>query len=133
MAQKIPLNEITQIADFFVIVHHVRGRIRIRANLKNLERAKTWAQNTELRQFLADSHSNDTQTIGTQEMIIALLKRLNAIKEIKVNALIGSATITYDANLFEPNLWESWVKKERLEEITAKLNDFSQDIDIREA
>ena len=38
MAQKIPLNEITQIADFFVIVHHVRGRIRIRANLKNLER-----------------------------------------------------------------------------------------------
>lgn len=131
MAQKIPLNEITQIADFFVIVHHVRGRIRIRANLKNLERAKTWAQNTELRQFLADSHSNDTQTIGTQEMIIALLKRLNAIKEIKVNALIGSATITYDANLFEPNLWESWVKKERLEEITAKLNDFSQD--IREA
>ena len=80
---------------------------------------------------MADSHSNDTQTIGTQEMIIALLKRLNAIKEIKVNALIGSATITYDANLFEPNLWESWVKKERLEEITAKLNDFSQD--IREA
>lgn len=123
MAQKIPLSEITQIADFFVIVHHVRGRIRIRANLKNLSKAKAWAQNTELRQFLVDSHSNDTQ-----EMIIALLKRLSAIKEIKVNALIGSATITYDANLFEPNLWESWVKKERLEEITAKLNDFSQDI-----
>ncbi|RDU54595.1 hypothetical protein CQA49_04635 [Helicobacter sp. MIT 00-7814] len=128
MAQKIPLSEITQIADFFVIVHHVRGRIRIRANLKNLSKAKAWAQNTKLRQFLADSHSNDMQANGTQAMIIALLKRLSAIKEIKVNALIGSATITYDANLFEPNLWESWVKKERLEEITAKLNDFSQDI-----
>ncbi|MGI0406406.1 HMA2 domain-containing protein [Helicobacter himalayensis] len=128
MAQKIPLSEITQIADFFVIVHHLRGRIRIRANLKNLDKAKVWAQNTNLRHFLTDSQSNDMRANDTQEMIIALLKRLRAIKEIKVNALIGSATITYDANLFEPNLWESWVKKERLEEITAKLNDFSRDI-----
>ncbi len=128
MVQKISLSEITQIADFFVIAHHLRGRIRIRANLKNLDEAKVWAQNTNLRHFLTDSQSNDMRANDMQEMIIALLKRLRAIKEIKVNALIGSATITYDANLFEPNLWESWVKKERLEEITAKLNDFSQDI-----
>lgn len=122
--QSIPLQEVTQVADFFVIVHHIPGRIRIRANLKNLSLAKKWAQTTELREFLKLKGIDSAESSDTQTLVISLLERIKAVQSIKVNTLIGSATICYDKNLFAPYLWESWVKKERLDEITAKLNDF---------
>lgn len=122
--RSIPLQEVAQVADFFIIVHHIPGRIRIRANLKNLLLAKKWAQTTELREFLQLKDFDSGDSSDTHTLIISLLERIKAVQSIKVNMLIGSATICYDKNLFAPYLWESWIKKERLDEITAKLNDF---------
>lgn len=113
---EISYNDIEQIADFFHIVHHIPGRIRIRANISALPAAKQWAHHTPLRALLPDS-----QDI-TQEIVFTLLKRIPAIQDIKINAIVGSATIHYDKTQFEPSLWESWVKKEDLQTLHRTLN-----------
>ncbi|ETD23291.1 hypothetical protein [Helicobacter macacae] len=118
---KIPMEDITQVAEFFSIVHHIPGRIRIRVNVSKLPAIKKWAKETTLREVLPANEEGES-------FIITLLQSLPAVKNIKVNAIVGSATIEYDKNLFEPNLWESWVKKKNLAQIEAKLNEFSQNL-----
>lgn len=119
---KISIEDITQVAEFFNIVHHIPGRIRIRVNITKISAIKQWAQNTKLREFLGEGEANE-------KFIITLLQKLPAVKNIKVNAIIGSATIEYDKNLFEPRLWESWVKKENLAEIESCLNELLDGLD----
>lgn len=118
---KIPIEDITQVAEFFSIVHHIPGRIRIRVNVAKLPAIKKWAKETTLREILPANEEGES-------FIITLLQSLPAVKNIKVNAIVGSATIKYDKNLFEPSLWESWVKKENLAQIKSKLNEFSQNL-----
>lgn len=116
---KISMDDITQVAEFFSIVHHIPGRIRIRVNISKLPTIKRWANETNLRTFLPNNDEN---------LIIAFLQSLPAVKNIKVNAIVGSATIEYDKNLFPPSLWESWVNKEKLEAIQTQLNEMLQSV-----
>lgn len=117
----ILIEDVTQVAEFFSIIHHIPGRIRIRVNVAKLPAIKKWAKETKLREILGENES--------ENFIITLLKSIPAVKNIKVNAIVGSATIEYDNNLFTPNLWECWVKKENLDEICAKLNEFSSHLE----
>lgn len=118
---QISLADISQVAEFFSIVHHIPGRIRIRVNVAKIPAIKKWAQSTNLRKFLPNN--------ADENLIIALLQSIPAVKNIKVNALIGSATIEYDKTLFAPNLWENWVQKENLVEIECCLNQMLQNLD----
>lgn len=117
---QITMADITQVAEFFSIVHHIPGRIRIRINITKLPAIKKWAKETPLREILPQNES--------ENFIITLLQNLPAVKNIKVNAIVGSATIEYDKAIFEPSLWECWVKKENLEAICAKLNEMAQNL-----
>ena len=131
--QTIPLQDIVQVAEFFSIVHHIPGRIRIRVNVSKLPAIKKWAEQTSLREILsakeAKQGDRSDEGKGGENFIITLLQSLPAVKTIKVNAIVGSATIEYDKALFAPSLWENWVQKENLEEICAKLNEFSTHLD----
>lgn len=118
--KQISIDDITQVAEFFSIVHHIPGRIRIRINITKLPAIKKWAKETPLREILPQNES--------ENFIITLLQNLPAVKNIKVNAIVGSATIEYDKNLFAPSLWECWAKKENLEAICAKLNEMAQNL-----
>lgn len=113
---QISIDDIAQVAEFFSIVHHIPGRIRIRVNVSKIPAIKKWASETPLREFLGESEASE-------KFIITLLEKLPVVKNIKVNAIIGSATIEYDKNLFSSNLWECWVKKENLEAIQSCLNE----------
>lgn len=130
---QIPMSDVAQVAEFFSIIHHIPGRIRIRVNVTKLPAIKKWASETSLRELLpAEQSDNDKGGENQKEdanFIITLLQSLPAVKTIKVNAIVGSATIEYDKALFAPQLWENWVKKENLEEIHAKLNEFSTHLD----
>ena len=119
---QISLADISQVAEFFSIVHHIPGRIRIRVNVAKIPAIKKWADETPLREFLPNKNADEN-------LIITLLQSLPAVKNIKVNALIGSATIEYDKTLFAPSLWESWVRKENLAEIECCLNQMLQNLD----
>ena len=85
-------DELEKFADFFNIIHHSRGRIRLRASEK-------------LVSLLLKG--------GTQrlEALLESAKALPMIKSVKINKLIASVTIEYDANAFKSELWELWLVK----------------------
>ncbi|HJF83933.1 HMA2 domain-containing protein [Helicobacter pullorum] len=95
--------DLEMFAEYFSIIHHIDGRIRLRASAK-------------LKKFLQE---NDTINPFN---ILEAIEASPAIKSIKFNKIIGSLTIQYDTNLFEPIYWESCIKGERLEEIAQKIN-----------
>lgn len=104
----ITAEDLHKVAEYFTLVHHTPGRIRLRASLKL--KKKVSESDLDL-----DSLQNKIQNIPV-------------IKNIKFNRLIGSLTLEYDAKLFEPSLWDSWLKGERLEEISQKLNKILKEI-----
>lgn len=97
---KITPKDLEILSDYFSIVHHTKGRIRLRASLKLKEVAKT---------------------TNPQELL-KLLEKIPCILSIKFNALIGSLTIHYDSNIIEPKLWEDCLKGESLEQIAEIIN-----------
>lgn len=96
------------LATYFSIIHHSKGRIRLRASSK-LKNA-------------VEENSVDAQSL------LECLKKIPAIKGIKFNKLIGSLSIEYDFNLLQPSFWESSLKGERLEEISQTINTMLKDL-----
>lgn len=83
-------DDIEKFAEFFHLIHHSAGRIRLRASAK-LKSALESADKNELSRLLDSA------------------KALPMVKNIKINKLIGSVTIEYDDKAFEPSLWEIWL------------------------
>ncbi len=83
-------NDIKTFAECFGIVHHSRGRVRLRANERLIALlAKCGAQRLE--------------------SLLESAKALPIVKSLKINKLIGSVTIEYDSNAFDEGLWELWL------------------------
>lgn len=82
--------DIEKFAEFFHIIHHSPGRIRLRANEK-------------LKNMLLNTSSQRLSSFFDEA------KALPMIKNFKINKVIGSVTIEYDSAIFEPNLWELWL------------------------
>lgn len=97
---KVAPKDLEILSDYFSIVHHAKGRIRLRASLKLKEVAKT----------------------SNPQEILKLLTKIPCILSVKFNALIGSLTIHYDSNIIEPKLWEDCIKGESLEKIAEIIN-----------
>lgn len=97
---KVAPKDLEILSDYFSIVHHTKGRIRLRASLKLKEVAKT----------------------SNPQEILKLLTKIPCILSVKFNALIGSLTIHYDSNIIEPKLWEDCIKGESLEKIAEIIN-----------
>ena len=83
-------DDIKNFAEFFHLIHHSAGRIRLRASAK-------------LKNALVNE---DTQRLS---QLLESAKALPMVKSIKINKLIGSVTIEYDSEAFEPSLWEIWL------------------------
>lgn len=93
------------VREYFSLIAHSRGRIRLRASAKLLELKK-------------DPRFCDLDL----KSILAIFKNLKSLKEVSFNALTGSLTIIYSAELFAPFLWEQWLKGENLQEIANAIN-----------
>ncbi|MBD5166399.1 MAG: hypothetical protein HDT12_01645 [Helicobacter sp.] len=91
----ITIESLGKIAEHFTIVHHIPGRIRLRA---------TGSIATDANQALRHD-------------LLQAMRQIPFIIDFKLNALIGSLTLRYDTSRFEPALWEAWLRKERLDEI----------------
>ena len=91
----ITIESLGKIAEHFTIVHHIPGRIRLRA---------TGSIATDANQALRHD-------------LLQAMRQSPFIIDFKLNSLIGSLTLHYDTSRFEPALWEAWLRKERLDEI----------------
>ncbi len=101
--------ELKIFADYFSIVHHSNGRIRLRASSK-------------LKDFFGQNSE-----INPQE-ILESLQKSPAIRSVKFNKIIGSLTIEYDISFLSPSDWELCIKGENLEAIAQKINALLQEI-----
>lgn len=105
---EIKPSDLLFLREYFSIVHHTKGRIRLRASLK-LKAA--------------------TQEKGINpKTLLEVLEKIPLIKSLKFNPLIGSLTIHYDSNLLSPKLWEDCIKGESLEQIAEIINQSLREI-----
>jgi hypothetical protein len=102
----IKTEDIIKIASYFTIVAHSPGRLRVRVNPKI---------------------KNENSNISIED-IEQIPNKIKGIKNIKVNKVIASVTITYDANIFKPEVWEDLINKRNLDEITKIINNLAKEV-----
>lgn len=98
--------DIIKIASYFTIVAHSPGRLRVRVNPK-------------IREESGSISISDIETLP---------KKIDGIKNIKINKIIASVTITYEPNVFKPSIWEDLVGKRNLDEITNIINNLKKEV-----
>jgi len=102
----IETEDIIKIANYFSIIAHSPGRLRVRVNPKITKEGGNLT--------LADIEN--------------LPNKIDGIKEIKIKKIIASVTITYDANVFRPSLWEDLIAQRNLEEVSSIINTLAKEV-----
>lgn len=102
----IKTEDIIKIANYFSIIAHSPGRLRVRVNPKITKEGGNIT--------LADIEN--------------LPNKIDGIKEIKIKKIIASVTITYDANIFRPSLWEDLIAQRNLEEVSSIINTLAKEV-----
>jgi len=102
----IKTEDIINIASYFSIIAHSPGRLRVRVNPKITKEGGNIS--------LADIEN--------------LPNKIDGIKEIKIKKIIASVTITYDANIFRPSIWEDLIAKRNLEEVNEIINTLAKEV-----
>ncbi|MDX9797062.1 MAG: HMA2 domain-containing protein [Sulfurimonadaceae bacterium] len=99
--------QLIEFSSYFSIIHHIKGRIRVRVSPKIKE--------LNTKNISINDIENLTQTI-------------RGIKHIKVNKIVGSVTIEYDAEIFPDHLWVDLIQQNNLEEIATLINQLSKEM-----
>lgn len=102
----IKTEDIIKIANYFSIIAHTPGRLRVRVNPKITKEGGNLT--------LADIEN--------------LPNKIDGIKGIKIKKIIASVTITYDANVFRPSLWEDLIAQRNLEEVSSIINTLAKEV-----
>lgn len=102
----VTVEKIIQVSSLLNKIHHVKGRIRVRVSPKIKE------------------HSSGI-TIGDIE---TLPQKINGIKTIKINKIVGSITVTYDNEIFPYDLWEDLLEQKNTEDIFRILNQLAKEV-----
>lgn len=103
---QITSQKIVEIASYFSIVHHTPGRLRVRVNPK-------------IKELSSELSIEDIEQLS---------KKINGIKNIKINKIVASITIEYDNAIFPKKMWEDLIERKNLEEITQKINALYKEI-----
>ncbi len=93
-------DDLVSLAKYLSIVHHTVGRIRLRVSPSIFSEVKKFDEND-----LKD-----------------LPLKIKGIKDIKLNKLIGSLTISYDADVFKPQIWDELLAGNISDEILENLS-----------
>ena len=103
----INAEKLVELAQYFSIIHHIRGRIRIRVSSKIKEQ------------------QNSNVTLSDIEN---LPQTIDGINKIKINKIVGSITIEYDYEVFKKELWDNLVEGKNLDEVTEIINKLYKEI-----
>lgn len=102
----VSAEKLIELGTYFSIVHHIKGRIRLRVSPKIKE------------------HRHH---VGIED-IEALPARIEGIKSIKINKVVGSLTVEYDHAIFPDRLWENLVAGKELDEIVSIIDQLAKEI-----
>ncbi len=98
MIDKETLKEFSQ---HLKIIHHTRGRIRLRID------------------------SDILQKFSSAE-IESIIDTFKGVKEFRLNKLAASAVVHYDPDILPPDLWEKWIDGTDIEEVFKTINNLRE-------
>lgn len=96
----INTEKLIELAKYFTMIHHIKGRMRVRVSSK-------------IRELKGSVSLSDIEDLPN---------RIDGIKTIKINKLVGSVTIEYDHEVFRKELWDNLIEGQNLEEVTQLIN-----------
>ncbi|WP_321779569.1 hypothetical protein [Sulfurimonas sp.] len=102
----IKTEDILKISSYFSKIHHTPGRLRVKIDKAILDEVKNIS--------LDDIHS--------------LPKHIDGLKNVKVNKIMATATILYDASIFSPTIWNDLIDGVNIEENTELINKLQSQI-----
>lgn len=102
----INIQKLSKIASYFTIIHHIKGRVRVRVNPKIKEQGNS---------------------ISIKD-IEQLSQKIDGIKKIKINKVVASVTIEYDNAIFPDHLWNDLVAGENLDKIAGIINIHAREV-----
>lgn len=102
----ITAEKLVDLASYFTIIHHTRGRIRVRVS----PNIKEQGENVSISD------------------IEDLPQKIDGIKKIKINKLVGSITIEYNDDIFKKELWDDLIEGKNLDEIVQILNKLYKEV-----
>lgn len=102
----ITAEKLVEMTTYFTIIHHIKGRIRVRVSPKIKEQSKNI----------------------TIDDIETLPQRIDGINKIKINKIVGSITIEYDNNIFKKELWDDLINGDKSDEIVKIINKLYREV-----
>lgn len=95
--------QILELSEYFTIIHHTKGRIRL-------------AVNPNIKKML-----KEYKTLSI-DRVKEFIKKIDGIKEFKFIALLGTITIVYDSNIFNAQMIEDFINGKNTKQITEFIN-----------
>lgn len=103
---EITPQKIVEIASYFTVIAHTKGRLRVRVNPK-------------IKDEVSDVSLSDIETLPN---------KINGIKKIKINKIIASVTIEYDNDIFPKDKWDDLIKGQNIDEVVEIIEKLKKEI-----
>jgi len=103
---EITPQKIVEIASYFTVISHTKGRLRVRVNPK-------------IKDEVTDVSLSDIETLPT---------KINGIKKIKINKIIASVTIEYQNEIFPKEKWDDLINGENIDEVVEIIENLKKEI-----
>ena len=98
--------KIEKLASYCSKIHHIKGRIRVRVSPK-----------------IKEQQGN----VSLQD-IEELPQKIEGIKKIKINKIVGSVTIEYDPEIFEERLWDDLISGRNSDEVAQIIKKLQKEV-----
>lgn len=103
---KITVEDIVRMTSYMSIIHHTKGRLRVKVN---------------------PQIKNEADDISLED-IEALPEKINGIEKLKINKIMGTITILYSNDIFPYELWEDLIAGNNIDDITKRVNKLYKEI-----
>jgi len=103
---EITPQKIVEIASYFTVISHTKGRLRVRVNPK-------------IKDEVSDVSLSDIETLP---------QKINGIKKIKINKIIASVTIEYENAIFPKEKWDDLINGENIDEVVEIIEKLKKEI-----
>jgi len=103
---EITPQKIVEIASYFTVISHTKGRLRVRVNPK-------------IKDEVSDVSLSDIETLPS---------KINGIKKIKINKIIASVTIEYNNDIFPKDKWDDLINGENIDEVVEIIERLKKEI-----
>ena len=103
---EITPQKIVEIASYFTVISHTKGRLRVRVNPK-------------IKDEVSDVSLSDIETLPN---------KINGIKKIKINKIIASVTIEYNNEIFPKDKWDDLIQGQNIDEVVEIIEKLKKEI-----